>query len=98
MNGPWVDVTTVYIKKGCNSVKLANLWIVYLISRKNQLKEIYRQLTSFHFPIYEIYVGDFVVVDWKAGPFTLFFVAMQIIILIFYYVLINCQQTSFSVN
>ena len=50
---------------------------------ENQLKGFYGQLTSFHFPIYEIYVGDFVVMDSKAGPLTLFFVATQIITLIF---------------
>ena len=71
MNGPWVDVTTVYIKNGCNSV--------CLLSRKINWKGFYGQLTSFHFPIYEIYVGDFVVMDSKADPLTLFFVAMQII-------------------
>ena len=76
-------MTTVYIKNGCNSVLLANLWIVCLLSRKINWKGFYGQLTSFHVPIYEIYVGDFVAMDSKAGSFTLFFVAMQIIILMF---------------
>ena len=85
MNGPWVDVTTVCIKKGCNSVYLANFSCgscAYFLGKINW-KGFYRHFTSFHFPIYEIYVEDFVVMDSKAGPLTLLFVAMQIIILIF---------------
>ena len=73
----WINEWSV---SGCDYC-LYKEWMQFslLTLSENQLKGFYGQLTSFHFPIYEIYVGDFVVMDSKADPLTLFFVAMQII-------------------